>query len=82
MAIEIVSQHRTIAQLTAKAREYLKAGTQLVWVVDPLTRTVQVHQPRRQVVTLSGDATLGGGAVLQGFTLPLPQLFADMAQKD
>lgn len=82
LAIEIVSQDKTIVQLTAKAREYLRAGTLLVWVVDPPTRTVRVHQPRRRVVTLPGDATLDGGVVLPGFTLPLAQLFADMALED
>ncbi len=82
LAIEIVSQDKTIAQLTAKAREYLRAGTLLVWVVDPPTRSVRVHQQGRRVATLSKDATLDGGTVLPGFTLPLAHLFADMAPED
>ena len=82
LAIEIVSQDRTLEQLTAKAREYLQAGTLLVWVVDPPSRAVRVHQPGRRVVTLSEDGTLDGGVVLPGLTLPLTQLFADMAPED
>jgi Uma2 family endonuclease len=82
LAVEIVSQDKTVAQLSAKAREYLKAGTLLVWVVDPPTRTVRVHQPGRRVATLAMDGTLDGGAVLPGFSLPLAHLFSDMAQED
>ncbi len=78
LAVEIVSTDRTIAELTTKAREYLQAGTLLVWVVDPPTRTVQVHQPGQPVRTLSGGDTLEGGDVVPGFTLPLPQLFAEL----
>ncbi len=78
LAVEIVSQDRTIAELTTKAQEYLEAGTLLVWVVDPPTRTARVHQPGRPVVTLSDDDTLYGGEVLPGFTLPLPRLFAEV----
>lgn len=78
LAVEIVSQDRTIAELTTKAREYLEAGSLLVWVVDPPTHTVRIHQPGRPVVTLSRDDTLDGGEVLPGFTLPLSRLFAEV----
>lgn len=78
LAVEIVSQDRSLAELTTKAREYIEAGTLLVWVVDPPTRTVRVHQPGLSVVTLSRDDTLDGGEILPGFTLPLSRLFAEV----
>ncbi len=78
LAVEIVSQDRTLAELTTKAREYIEAGTLLVWVVDPPTRTVRVHQAGRPVVILSDADTLYGGEVLPGFTLPLSRLFAEI----
>jgi len=78
LAVEIVSQDRSIAELTTKAREYLEAGTLLVWVVDPPTHTVRVHQPGRPAVTLSDDGTLDGGEVLPGFTLSLSRIFAEI----
>lgn len=78
LAIEIVSQDRTIGELTIKAQEYLEAGTLLVWVVDPPTRTVRVQQPDQPVVTLSHDDTLDGGGVLPGFSLALARLFAEV----
>jgi Uma2 family endonuclease len=78
LAIEIVSQDRSLAELTVKAGEYVAAGTLLVWVVDPRTRTVQAHQPGRPVATLSRDDLLDGGSVLPGFSLSLARLFAEI----
>lgn len=76
LAIEIVSQDKTLADVTIKAGEYMQAGTLLVWVVNPPTRTVQVHQPQRLTRTLTVGETLDGGDLLPGFTLTLAELFA------
>ncbi len=78
LAIEIVSEDNTAAQLAAKATEYLEAGTRLVWVVDPESRQVTVHRPDQAVLTLSATQTLDGGDVLPGFTLLLTRLFAEL----
>ena len=78
LAIEIVSQDRAIDELTTKAHECLEAGTLLVWVVDPLTRTVHVHGSGRPITTLTANGTIDGGAVLPGFTLSVSRLFAEV----
>ena len=78
LAVEIRSPDDTVAQLEAKAVEYLDAGTQLVWLVHPRSRQVKVHRPGHAPVTLSADDTLDGGDVLPGFTLPLARLFAEL----
>ena len=49
LAIEVVSFDKTLAELSAKAAEYLEGGTGLVWVVDPETRQVLVVIPGRMV---------------------------------
>ncbi|HLB36076.1 MAG TPA: Uma2 family endonuclease [Gemmatimonadales bacterium] len=78
LAIEIASADKPMTQLTAKAVEYLEAGTLLVWVVDPKRRKVRLHRPRQPVRTLSQTDTLDGADVLPGFTLPLSRLFAEL----
>ncbi len=78
LAIEIVSRDKTLAEVTAKAWEYLEAGTLLVWVVDPPTRTVQAHQPGQPARTLSVSETLDGSDILPGFALSLAELFAEV----
>ncbi len=78
LAVEIASSEKPVKQLTAKAVEYLEAGTRLVWVVDPKRRTVRVHSPGRRAETLSQTAELDGADVLPGFTLSLSRLFAQL----
>jgi len=78
LAIEVVSFDKTLADLSAKAAEYLAAGARLVWVVDPDPRQVVIHRPGRPAETLSAERTLDGGDVLPGFTLALPRLFAEL----
>lgn len=76
LAVEIVSEDEDIFK---KAREYLRAGTKLVWGVYADEKEVYVF-------TLSEDGdihaqhfgiedTLTGGDVLPGFTLPVRDIF-------
>jgi Uma2 family endonuclease len=56
--------------------EYLAAGTQLVWVVDPATRSVTWYRSREEIRLLTADDALDGADVLPGFRLALSELFA------
>lgn len=78
LAIEMVSSERPLAQVTAKALEYIESGAQLVWVVDPDARVVSIHRPGQPVLVWSERDTLSGEEVLPGFTLPLSRLFAEL----
>jgi Uma2 family endonuclease len=77
LAVEVRSTDTTLVELSAKGREYLDAGTRLVWLVDPQSQTVQVHEPGREPRVVSVGAVLDGGDVLPGFALPLAELFND-----
>ena len=76
LAVEVRSPDDSQAELLRKAADYLEAGSRLVWIVDPASRQVHVHRPGQATLTLFDDATLDGGDVLLGFTLPLSLLFA------
>ena len=78
LAVEVLSRSNTPKEMAAKRRDYFTAGVQLVWEVDPETRTVLVYTSPDQAITLQVGDVLGGGAVLPGFTLPLQQLFAEL----
>jgi Uma2 family endonuclease len=77
LAIEVVSMEKTPEQLASKAREYITAGTPMVWVVDPEARQVTVYRGR-EVMVLKGGDSLDGGDVLPGFVLPVTRLFAEI----
>jgi Uma2 family endonuclease len=58
-------------------RDYLAAGTELVWIIDPDAGTVAVYTDPQTPTVLTEADTLTGGSVLPGFALPLTELFPD-----
>ena len=49
LAIEVLSESNTPAEMKRKLKEYFAAGTQLVWYFDPRARTVTVYTAHRSV---------------------------------
>lgn len=76
LAVEVLSESNTRAEMDRKRREYFAAGTLLVWMVDPRTETVAVFTDPTTSTTLTTTDSLDGGAVLPGFALPVAELFA------
>ena len=65
--------------MARKRREYFQAGVRLVWLVDLDTRTVTVFTGPDQSYIVSENQTLNADPVLSGFSLPLRELFAEIA---
>lgn len=78
LAVEIVSRSNKVVDMHRKIRQLLAAGTALVWIVHPETRTVEVHT-RIGAATLENDDTLNGGDVLPGFEIPVREIFPAQA---
>jgi Uma2 family endonuclease len=76
LAVEVLSDSNTRAEMEQKRREYFASGTQLVWIVDPRTETVAVYTDPTAHTTLTTADTLTGGAVLPGFSVPVAELFS------
>ena len=76
LCIEVVSPSDTWSELNEKVGEYLAAGVDVVWVVDPQLGQVHVYAKGQPSRMLKGQDVLDGGTVLPGFTLPLSDLFA------
>ena len=75
LAVEVVSPTDKHYDVTKKAFAYLKAGTRLVWVIEPVARTVMVYRSETDFTLLTNEDTLTGGNVVKGFTCPVAQLF-------
>ncbi len=75
LAIEIVSPSDKHYDVTAKAFAYLKAGTRLVWVIEPVAKTVMVYRSETDSTVLNYEDTLTGEDVVPGFACPVAQLF-------
>ncbi len=75
LAIEIVSPHDRAEEVHERVRDYLVAGTRLVWVLWPKSRTVTVYWPDGTARELGPDEKLTGGDVLPGFDVTVSELF-------
>ena len=76
LAIEVLSEGNTEAEMQRKLRDYFAAGVRLVWYIDPRTRSAKSYAAENQFVEVSDSGSLSGGDVLPGFELPLKELFA------
>lgn len=78
LAIEIISPSETHTTVRAKIEDYRAAGTAIMWLVYPDTRSVDVHYLQAgRIVRFGPDDTLTLEAVLPGFSLPLKHIFPE-----
>jgi Uma2 family endonuclease len=74
IAVEVVTPSNTATELQQKVLEFLEAGTELVWVVYPETRTVVEHRSPAEISLLRA-ADLLRTALLPGFEVAVAALF-------
>jgi len=75
LAVEVLSPSDRFNEVMLKVRDYLRAGTRLVWVFDPGPRTVGVFRADGSYTLVGADGTLHGEDVLPGFSLPLATIW-------
>lgn len=76
LAVEVVSPSEKAHERDEKIDQYFEAGTQLVWVLWPRERRVQVYTSDGHVRELGANDELDGGDVLPGFRVRVGDLFA------
>ncbi len=76
LVVEVLSPNDRAEPVEEKVQEWLVAGSRMVWIVDPRTRTVTIHRPGAEPVTLTEDQDLDGGDVLPGFVCRVALFFS------
>ena len=76
LAIETMSPGDAARDVEKKAREWLTAGTQHVWVINPQAKTVTVYRPDNSVKILGLSGTLDGAEVVPGFQILVAEIFS------
>jgi Uma2 family endonuclease len=79
LVAEVVSPSQFRPEMAEKARRYLAAGVQIVWIIWPKAQQVDVWRPSdlsQPTATLGTHDRLDGLDVLPGFTHPVADLFA------
>jgi Uma2 family endonuclease len=86
LAIEVVSPtdkvydvlEKVFAMLTdafGLRLEYLNAGTKMVWVIEPVLKTVTVYRSPSDIKILTLNDTLTGEEVVEGFQCAVAEIF-------
>lgn len=75
LAVEVLSPGNTTAEMRGKISDYFDAGCRVVWIVDPVCRSVTVHRPDGKPVLLTEDDTLTEQGLLPGFSLVIREIF-------
>ena len=79
LVIEVLSPSETASELDEKMDDYMRSGTPLMWVVDPVRRTVMVIATHAAVALLHEEDTLTGGRVLPDFSCNVAEIFEGIA---
>jgi Uma2 family endonuclease len=75
LAVEILSESNTEAEMRRKLDDYFAGGVRLVWYIDPASKSAEVYTSADLQFVIKGDDTLDGGDVLPGFRVSLGELF-------
>lgn len=75
LAVEVISPKDRAYQVDIKVHEYLNAGTKLVWVVLPPSRSVWVYRADGSGLLVNHSGMLDGEDVLPGFACRVGDLF-------
>lgn len=75
LAVEVLSPDDRASEVQKKIQEYLQAGCQLVWVVDPESKTVTAYLPSGDAQVYRGPESVPGDPVLSGFSFQPDALF-------
>jgi Uma2 family endonuclease len=75
LAIEVLSPSDRTLAVHEKVKEWLAAGAQSVWVVDPQNRAIDIYRSGGSVNHYQGLDKIENEPALPGFTLSLADVF-------
>ncbi len=75
LVVEIVSPHDRWYDIQDKIQDYFSIGIERLWIVEPAQKTVRVYRSPTEFALLTAVDILRGEGILDGFALPLAELF-------
>lgn len=71
---EVLSPDDRAGEVLAKVGDWLTAGVQIVWVIDPERRSARVYRADGSETFISAQESLDGEGVVPGFSCPLASI--------
>ena len=75
LAVEIISPSDVYEDVEDKVKEFLEAGTRIVWVINPRRKSITIFRGDNSITALRTADTLSGEDVIPGFSLPVSEIF-------
>jgi Uma2 family endonuclease len=75
LAVEIVSPSDKMQDVLEKVGDYLDAGVPLVWIAEPVFRTVTVFRPDAEPELFNARQQLRGDPHMPGFSVSVNSIF-------
>jgi Uma2 family endonuclease len=75
LVVEVISPNELAYEVDAKVDDFMGAGVRLIWVINPVARTVRIHRANGTIGLLREQDELDGEDVLPGFRCPVRELF-------
>lgn len=76
LVVEVVSLNDRFSEVESKATNWLQAGSQVVLVADPRTRTLRVYRDAHSIEVLHEGETFDAGQAVNGWQLSISDLFS------
>jgi len=76
LVVEVISPNEKAYDVDEKVELYRAAAVRLIWIINPVARTVHVYGANLRGAVLRGEDALDGADVLPGFSCPLREIFA------
>jgi Uma2 family endonuclease len=75
LIVEIISPNDGAQYINDKIGDYLRNGVEVIWVIDPDSKRINVYSKNEGVKTLTEKDTITGGKVLPGFRCKVTGFF-------
>lgn len=76
LVVKILSKSETIEEVNDRIDDWLGAGVQMLWIVDPYRRMVTIFRSGHDPTLVGEHGVLEGDLVIPGFRCPVTELFA------
>jgi Uma2 family endonuclease len=77
LIVEVIGKGQGWGGLVEKAGEYLRMGTDRIWIIDPKTRRLHIYRADAEPAVLNFDDVLADEVILPGFSCRVADLFED-----
>jgi Uma2 family endonuclease len=77
LAVEVLSPNNTRAEIDERLKDYFGSGTQIAWVINPDSESVEGCHALDQRQLLGVGADLAAEHLLPGFRFPIADLFKE-----